>query len=79
MVNEVLCKIQRETPFGFSMKPVERFVRIQVDITDLPAGYAEQGISLFEGEQLFGKEKAWHVEGMDVLPGGIVDLILREV
>jgi hypothetical protein len=79
LAREYEAEIQRETPFGFSMKPVERFVRVRVDITDLPAGHAEQGISLFEGEQLFGKEKAWHVEGMDVLPGGIVDLILREI
>jgi hypothetical protein len=79
LAREYEAEIQRETPFGFSMKPVERFVRVQVGVTELPAGYAEHGISLYEGEQLFGKEKAWRVEGMDELSGGIVDLILREV
>jgi hypothetical protein len=57
------AEVRNEPVMGFSPKRVRSTVRLQVDLDQDPEHVlvATDGLSLYEGEQLFGDERAWRV------------------
>ncbi len=57
------AEVKNEPVLGFGPKRVRSTVRLQVDLDQDPEHLldASDGLSLYEGGQLFGDERAWKV------------------